>query len=173
MVHVIRDEGEQPTGVSSRGRLIVICGLPGSGKTTKAKEVAARQRGLRLGPDEWMTALDISLWDSPMRARVEALQWSVAKELLVIGATVIIEWGTWARCERDALRLQARELGARVCLLFLDASDDELWRRIRERDMEDPPIQRSDIEGWRRHFEAPDQREFGLYDASPLPGWAM
>jgi hypothetical protein len=84
MVQVTMDEVEQPTGVSSRGLLIVICGLPGSGKTTKAEEVAARQRGLRLGPDEWMTALDISLWDSPMRARVEALQWSVAKELRAV-----------------------------------------------------------------------------------------
>ena len=114
-----------------------------------------------------MTALGISVWDAPMRERVEALQWSVAKELQLIGNTVIIEWGTWARSVRDALRLQAHELGAAVQLLYLDVPNDELWRRIQERAMEDPPIQRSDIDGWRRHFEAPDEQELGLYDASP------
>ena len=77
---------------------------------------------MRLGPDEWMTALGVSVWDAAMRERVEALQWAVAKELLLIGNTVIVEWGTWARSERDALRLQAREVGAAVHLLYLDVA---------------------------------------------------
>lgn len=69
--------------------------------------------------------------------------------------------------QRDDLRIQAQELGAAVRLYHLDAPDDELWRRIQERAMEDPPIRRSDVDAWRRVFEAPDEREFGLYDASP------
>ncbi|MGX6606133.1 AAA family ATPase [Micromonosporaceae bacterium Da 78-11] len=161
------DSAVHPASATSRGLLIIVCGLPGSGKTTTAKEIAAQRRGLRLGPDEWMAALGSSVWDESLRERVEALQWSVAKELLLIGSTVIIEWGTWARSERDALRLQAQELGAAVQLLYLDAPDDELWRRIQERAMEDPPIQRSDVARWRRLFEAPDDQELGLYDASP------
>ncbi|MEU4221132.1 ATP-binding protein [Actinoplanes sp. NPDC026623] len=161
-----RDGAGHPDGAPSGGLLVIVCGLPGSGKTTKAKEIAVRRGGLRLGPDEWMTALGVSLWDGPMRERVEALQWSVAEELLLLGGTAIIEWGTWARSERDALRRRARELGAAVHLLYLDAPDDELWRRIHARAREDPPIRRSDIDGWRRHFEAPDEQEFGLYDAS-------
>ncbi|MFI7598868.1 AAA family ATPase [Actinoplanes sp. NPDC049681] len=161
------DGDQRPPAAPSSGLLIVICGLPGSGKTTKAKEVVAQRRGLRLGPDEWMTALGVSLWDAAMRERVEVLQWSLAKELLLLGNTVIVEWGTWARSERDALRLRARELGAAVHLIYLDAPDEELWRRIHERAMEDPPIQRLDIDRWRRHFEAPDEQEIGLYDALP------
>jgi predicted kinase len=167
MARVTTNDTEHPAGASSTGRLIIICGLPGSGKTTRAMEVAARRHGIRLGPDEWMTMLGASLWDSAMRERVESLQWSLARELLLIGNTVIIEWGTWARTERDALRLQAHELGATVELLYLDVPDNELWCRIQERGIEDPPIHRSDIEGWRQHFEAPDEQELGLYDASP------
>jgi hypothetical protein len=30
-----------------------------------------------------------------MRARVEALQWTVAKDLLTAGAPVVLQWGTW------------------------------------------------------------------------------
>jgi len=110
--------------------------LPGSGKTTTAKQLALHRRGFRLGPDEWMTALGANLWDSRMRERIESLQWSVAQDLLQIGMTVIIEWGTWARTERDALRLRARELGASVELQYLEvrsmscgaASKLAMWR---------------------------------------------
>lgn len=99
-----------------------------------------------------------------MRERIESLQWSVAQDLLQIGMTVIIEWGTWARTERDALRLRARELGASVELRYLEVPLDELWRRIQARDVEDPPIKRSDVEGWGQLFQEPDDDEKRLYD---------
>jgi predicted kinase len=147
------------------GHLVIICGLPGSGKTTAAIELAERRGGIRLSPDEWMDALGANLWDSELRARVEALQWSLGQDLLRVGATVIVEWGTWARDERDALRTRARELGASVELLHLDVPADELWRRIRERDVEDPPIERSDLHTWCQAFQAPDAAELAHYDA--------
>lgn len=156
---------------SSRGRggcLIIVCGLPGSGKTTAAKELAAQRGGIRLGPDEWMTALGANLWDSVLRERIEALQWSVGQDLLRVGATVIVEWGTWAREERGALRVRARELGASAELLYLDVPADELWRRIQGRNVEDPPIKRSDVDDWFHVFQAPDAAELRHYDPSSV-----
>jgi molybdopterin-guanine dinucleotide biosynthesis protein len=38
-------------------RLIVVCGLPGSGKTTLAKTLESRLRAVRFCPDDWMDAL--------------------------------------------------------------------------------------------------------------------
>jgi predicted kinase len=145
--------------------LIIVCGLPGSGKTTHASRLAAERGGVRLAPDDWMDALGVNLWDTVMRARVEALQWSLAKDLLRAGVIVIVEWGTWSRAERDTLRVEARELGAAVELVYLDVPVDELWRRIRDRGREDPPITRADVETWSREFEPPDEAEMGLYNA--------
>jgi predicted kinase len=157
--------GQNPAVITSAGCLIIVCGLPGSGKTTLACRLAAQRGGVRLSPDEWMSALDVNLWDAAMRERVEALQWSLAKELLRAGVTVVVEWGTWSRAERDTLRVQARELGASVELRYLDVPVDELWRRIQDRGREDPPITRADVDAWAREFQPPDEAEMLLYDA--------
>ena len=42
--------------------MLLIVGLPGAGKTTRAKELAAANRALRLTPDHWM----IPLFGDPM-----------------------------------------------------------------------------------------------------------
>jgi predicted kinase len=39
------------------GTVCLIVGLPGAGKTTRAKELEIRERALRLTPDEWQIAL--------------------------------------------------------------------------------------------------------------------
>ena len=110
-----------------------------------------------------MAALAANLWDAAMRRRIEALQWRVAKDLLRVGATVIVEWGA-GRSERDAMRMEARECGASVELHYVHAALDELWRRIQARNREDPPITRCDLEGCSRYFQVPDDAEMRLYD---------
>ena len=152
----------QNSGV--RATLIIVCGLPGSGKTTHAVRLAAERGGVRLSPDDWMDALAVNLWDTAMRARLEALQWALAKDMLRAGVTVVVEWGTWSRAERDTLRVEARELGASVELVYLDVPVDELWRRIQQRGREDPPITRAELEVWSRDFERPTEEEMGLYN---------
>jgi predicted kinase len=149
---------------SSDAKLIVVCGLPGSGKTTRAKLLVDRLGGIRFSPDEWMEALSLDLYDEDRREKIEALQWTLGQDLLRLGVTVIIEWGTWGRSERDALRLGARALGAAVELHYLSAPAEVLFERIQRRGMEDPPIKREEFSRWIELFQAPTAEELALYD---------
>lgn len=150
--------------MKSNGKLIIICGLPGSGKTTLARRLETEERAIRFCPDEWMGAISLNLWDENRRGKIEALQWQLARELLEHGLAVIIEWGTWARSERDSLREGARALGARVELYYLPASADLLFDRIQRRNQEDPPIKRENILHWMKVFQEPTPEECGLFD---------
>ncbi|MEM1270402.1 MAG: AAA family ATPase [Bacteroidota bacterium] len=61
--------------------LVVLCGLPGAGKTTHARRLERELDAVRFGPDEWMEALGMDLYDEAGRERIERLQWDQAKRL--------------------------------------------------------------------------------------------
>ena len=148
--------------------LFIICGLPGAGKTTLAKNIEGALSAVRMSADDWMTALSINLHAEEQRTKIEALQWELAKRLLSLRQNVVIEWGAWGKRERDAFRTEARALGARVELYYLSAPLEELFARIQQRNMEDPPIEWPDVQKWADIFEAPSSAEMNLFDA---PSW--
>jgi predicted kinase len=145
-------------------RLIIVCGLPGSGKTTLAKALESKLHAVRFSADEWMDALSINIYDEEKRGKIEALQWKFGQRLLALGLTVIIEWGTWGRSERDTLRLGARALGAAVELHYLSAPVDVLFDRIQRRGLENPPIEKAALTRWFEMFQPPAPEELALFD---------
>jgi len=88
----------------------------------------------------------------------------LGQQLLARGLTLIIEWGTWRKSERDALRIRARELGATVELHYLSATVDVLIDRIQQRGLENPPIKREQLLQWADAFEEPTADEMALFD---------
>jgi predicted kinase len=144
--------------VAMPGRLIIVAGLPATGKTTLAVALERELSAVRLSADDWMSELGIDLLDATARAKIEQLQWRLARRLLELAAVVVVEWGTWSRAERDALRERARALGAAVELRFLAGNAGELWRRIESRDREQASraLTLEDVEGWAALIEPPD-----------------
>ena len=150
-------------------RLVLLCGLPASGKTTLARELAAVYDAVRLNPDEWEVALGVDPFDEAFQARLEAAFWDLTQRLLGLGTSVILEWGFWARSERDEKREAARRLGVAVELRFLDVPYEELVRRVAARHAAGGiAITEGHMDGYRRIFQPPTEEELALFDA-PLP----
>ena len=147
---------------------MLICGLPASGKSTLARQLAPKIPAIRLDKDGWVTQLGEDVWDAEFRVRIERQLWALTQELLAQGQSVILEWGHWARVERDEKRLGARALGVGVELHYLDAPLDELIERSDRRTMSgewtSSPITRAHFEEWVTIFQAPDEEEFLLFD---------
>lgn len=155
----------------SGARLMLTCGLPGAGKTALARQLAADRRAVRLTKDEWLWALGATPWDAATGEKVEGELWRLAQEILRLGLSVVLDFGLWARSERDEMRSVARSLGAGVELHYLDVPIDELWRRIEARNSAPPwdshPIRRADLDAWLRVFQPPDEAELALFDSPP------
>ena len=158
----------------SSTRLVLMCGLPASGKTTLARQLAPELPAIRLDKDQWTTDLGLDVWDDELRVRVEGRLWALAQELLANGQSVILEWGHWARAERDEKRLGARALGVGVELHFLDAPLDELIERAGRRSASGewtaPPMTRAHFEAWATIFQPPDAEEMLLFDPPAAGG---
>jgi predicted kinase len=148
--------------------LHLTCGLPGSGKTTLARRLAAERGALRFTKDELVLAAGGDLYDDELRDRVEAALIELAFELLAAGRSCILDFGLWSREERDALRLRARAEGVRVELHFVDVEPDELLRRIETRYADAPhttaEITAEQLTEWGETFERPDEAELSLFD---------
>lgn len=119
--------------------LHLMVGLPFSGKTTLARKLERERSALRLTPDEWQVRLFGQDAEEPehdaRHSLIEAMLWNIASRALELGTNVILDFGFWAREEREDYRSRAKQLGASSEVHYLDVSEDELLRRLDERNL--------------------------------------
>jgi predicted kinase len=145
-----------------------MVGLPCSGKTTEAGKVARQYNALRLTPDVWQLRLFGQDMDDPRHddrhEAIEEIMWDVARDVLLLGTSVVLDFGFWSRGERDDFRRRARDLGAGFMIHFMDVPLCELLARLEKRNRqagEEESIAFSPelLEEWAAMFEAPSDDE--------------
>ena len=149
----------------NQGKVILLCGLPGSGKTTLAKKLEAEKGVIRFSPDDWTEEMGISLWDSKAREGIEQRFWRLAQELALKGVVSVLENGFWSKEERDGYLQTAREKGFQIELRVCYISKEETRKRLEARNMEgDELILKEKLDGYYDVFEKPTEEELAQYD---------
>jgi predicted kinase len=148
--------------------LHLMVGLPCSGKTTLARRLELERSALRLTPDEWQLRLFGQDAEEPehnaRHDRIEALLWDLASRALRLGTNVILDFGFWARAEREDFRARARQLGASSEVHYLDVPAEELLHRLELRNLQlsqDPSfkIPAEMMKPWIAFFQKPTPDE--------------
>ena len=144
-----------------------MVGLPCSGKTTLAKKLEHERAALRLTPDEWQVALFGQDAEAPehdaRHSLIESMLWRIASRALELGTNVILDFGFWAREEREDYRSRAKRLGASSEVHFLDMPKEELLRRLAVRNsqpsQESFHISEESMIPWIEFFQTPTPDE--------------
>lgn len=119
----------------------MLCGLPGSGKTTYAKGLEQETGALRL-------TLDEQLFEKFGReseidyAERERMTKEYLREVLVAkiheGKSVILDYGFWKRSARDEYKTLIEKAGAQSQLMYFATRPEDLRIRLHERNATDP-----------------------------------
>ena len=150
------------------GTVILLCGLPASGKTTLARVLERERPALVLSEDVWVARMfppEAAYGDDidDIRERINVVHWDIAVRVAKLGVDVVLDWGVWARSERDDYRARAAALGIPIELRYLEAPRDELLRRIATRNAALPPetfrIEDGQLDVWIAVFEPPTPDE--------------
>ena len=131
--HLIRSLGELPEPIAEP-TLIIISGLPGTGKSYFSKQLAERVRFLVLGSD----ALRKTLFSPPSYSYRESTQLfqtihRLLRELLNKGIPLVLDATNLSERFREQLYSIADRLDVRVILVRVEAPPEVVYRRLESR----------------------------------------
>jgi predicted kinase len=141
---VVQPKNDNPP---RRGRIHVIVGPVGAGKSTFGLGLAAGGGAVRLTLDEWMTALfrpdrpdaGVIEWYVERAARCVERIWVVARDIAAVGADVVLEIGLLRRRDREQLYARSAAAGLALTIHALDAPRDVRRERVERRNREQGP----------------------------------
>ena len=152
---------------TSRPTVFTVCGLPGSGKTTLAREIERERGAVCFSADRWVLRLygprlPVSEFVDH-RAAVWDLIWTTAERILELGIDVVLDCSFYRRSEREDFRRRAHTAGADFRLFYLRCPEAECLRRLAARnalDLPDTfPVDEATFQDLRARFEPPGEDE--------------
>ena len=128
------------------GRLILVCGPTGVGKTTYSLSLAKEIEAIKFSIDPWMqtlfskdmTSLDFD-WMMERVNRCSEQIWQVSEQILAINGNVILDLGFTTKEQRDVFAHRGRELGLDPEIHYLNASTETRKQRVEKRNFEKDP----------------------------------
>jgi predicted kinase len=164
--------------MTTRPTLVLMVGLPGTGKTTAARRVEVEQGALRLTKDEWVKAL--YGYENPRLASavIEGRLIAIALRALQLGVDVVLDFGLWSRDERSALRQAAADVGAASQVHYCAVTAEEQRRRLDRRHAAEPHttwhMSDEEVRAWAAEFDVPTagERHGGEPVGAPPAGFA-
>lgn len=165
-------------GLHAPPSLIITCGLPGTGKSTVARAIAAslgadwwradeeRKRMAGFAPNERPgPSQQASLYSPEQTDRTYTRLLELAAESLNAGHAVVLDATYASQARRQAARELASKLGVPFRTALIECDDQEVRRRLRARTGDAAEVSDADetvYDKVRASFETPDHNEPGL-----------
>jgi predicted kinase len=153
--------------VNEATKLYLLCGKIAAGKTTLARELAARPSTILISEDHWTSKLfadDLKTIDdySRLSARLRSAMGPHVVDILSIGVSVVLDFPANIASYRDWMRSMFENAKVAHELHFLDAPDAICKQRLHERNTSGKhPFHVSDAEYdlFASYFEPPQSSE--------------
>lgn len=153
----------------NRAVLVVVCGLPGAGKTTVSEAIADRLEATRLRTDVVRKdLLDDPEYTPEETRRVYAVLLERARETVATDGAVILDGTFKRRYRRDDARATARSLGVPFRLVKVTCEEPVVRERIagREGDASDADFEIHQLH--REQFEPIEGERIVVDNSGPL-----
>ncbi len=145
-------------------KLVLLCGKPGSGKTTIAKFLQQNHNYIHFSADDFMLKLfgeiqQRELFEQKLQITKELI-YSICDQLLP-NNDVVLDFGFWTKDERQSVI--SRFSTTQVKLVYIKLDDDEIYSRIQNRNNNLQPneyyMDKNTYNILAKKFEEPDQTE--------------
>lgn len=129
---------------AASGRIHLLVGPVGAGKSTFALRLAAQQRAVYLNLDEWMAALfrpdrpdtDVMAWYIERSQRCAEHMWTLTRRIVATGTDAVLEIGLIERDARERFYDRVEAEGTPLTVYVLDAPREVRRERVERRNRE-------------------------------------